>query len=293
MRSTSGTARRFLPSLIVAGVLCAATFGSVAAGMSQRHDKVAIPARFKGLIAADRSCITRQEIERTCTSFDFTYLNTDTVPSNGLTIQMEAPNTITAFRVTGQPDARPTGVQNAWAIYPFVVAPGAMVSGTGMTSMPLVLGAKFTVYGTSDGFATATGQDIMLTLPPHDPKLVSANRDISHAIALEARALRLLKAYKAHGKTAKDLKVLEHTVTHLLAQSVNALDAALGHVALSGASSGAQAEIRSDLEDAIHEDGAAEHDATKAKPSLRHQEGEIALAIAEKKHALGLVKDAT
>jgi hypothetical protein len=97
-----------------------------------------------------------------CESFNFSLKNGSTTALNGLTIQIAAPNTITAFSIGGQPAAKPTGVQNAWSVFPATIPVGATVTGSGTLSAPLTKGVDFKIFTTPDGFATAIGQDVSL-----------------------------------------------------------------------------------------------------------------------------------
>ena len=97
-----------------------------------------------------------------CESFNFSLKNGGTAALNGLTIQIAAPNTITAFSIGGQPAAKPTGVQNAWSVFPATIPVGATVTGSGTVSAPLTKNVDFKIFTTPDGFATATGQDVPL-----------------------------------------------------------------------------------------------------------------------------------
>ena len=97
-----------------------------------------------------------------CESFSFSLKNGSQEALNGLTIQIGAPNTVTAFSIGGQPAARPTGVQNAWAIYPATIPVGATVNGNGTVSSPLGPSDVFTIFTTADAFNTATSQDVPL-----------------------------------------------------------------------------------------------------------------------------------
>lgn len=98
-----------------------------------------------------------------CKSFGFSLKNGGSQTLNGLTIQVTSPNTITAVSIGGQPAAKETGVQNAWAIYPASIAPGVTVNGTGTVSSPLGSSDVFKFFTTPDGFTTATGQDVHLS----------------------------------------------------------------------------------------------------------------------------------
>lgn len=99
-----------------------------------------------------------------CKDFIFSMMNPGP-PINGMTIQGTPPNKITSFGVMGQPAARATGVENAWAIYPDNLPTGATETGTGTMFLPIEQGDGYIVWTTADSFATATRHDVKFLKP--------------------------------------------------------------------------------------------------------------------------------
>lgn len=108
-------------------------------------------------ITPDSSC----SVPSTCKKYDVSVsIPTSERPVNGVTIQLVPEAAITAFALTGQPAAKPTGAQSAWAIFPATLAPGASVQGTFNTATPLTASDVVKFGVTSDSFATFQSEDL-------------------------------------------------------------------------------------------------------------------------------------
>ena len=73
---------------------------------------------------------------------------------------------ISAFVLTGQPAAIPTGVDDAWEVAPATIAPGTTVTGTFTVTAPVGSQDVISVYTTDDTFVDAIGQSLHVGTRP-------------------------------------------------------------------------------------------------------------------------------
>jgi hypothetical protein len=116
------------------------------------------------------------------------------------------------------------------------------------------------------------------------------------AIEREQRALNLIAAYRTHGKTSADAKVLERSVVTALRAAVSDLDASIGSVnAYGSTNSDSAAPMSKALDTAIGADAAAIDDALKPRTAkrlpraLKYQRRQILAGLAAKKAGIALM----
>lgn len=128
-----------------------------------------------------------------CTTYDISIKNTGTKALNDVTVAIVPEAPLIAFRLTGQPPGKQTGVKSAM-VDTANIAGGATGKGTFTVVKPLTSANTISVYTTDDGFLSSVGQDVHVqssaAAPASKPHLEAAEKDVEEAISYEDKALR-------------------------------------------------------------------------------------------------------
>ena len=149
MKTNRGMQFRYSPLLLLALTHFNVTGGGAVHAASPAHNLVSV--------RESASCARATS----CASFDFSLTNKGALTVNGLTVQTVS-SAMTSFSLNAIASQKCSvaAQQIAFACYPLDVKAGASISGAGVVSIPLPLGSKFEIFTTTNGFVTASGQEV-------------------------------------------------------------------------------------------------------------------------------------
>jgi hypothetical protein len=105
-----------------------------------------------------------------CTSFVATVTNSSPTALDGLSVEVLG-GAVSLFQMNGYLTnlCKQNSSHRTFVCFPFSLAPGATLRGSGVTGVKLTSTTEFRMYTTANGFATSAGQTVPLASSPSDP----------------------------------------------------------------------------------------------------------------------------